>query len=155
MMINRAALATAALLLLSSAAEAQDRFTALIANAPESSVRNGYVVNHRREAVQKELAVRPPTREELGVRLPAGATLQLQRTALQIVQYDGVFRIYQYRVPMSRDSLVAFFEAQGLRYDASQQWIFFPGATREKGDFIDDLHHASGNGLRIWRRVGK
>lgn len=147
--------AVAVLLLPAHVASAQDRFAPIIAGAPESSVRDGYVVNHRREAVQKELTARPPTEAELGVRLPPGARLVPDRTALQIVQYHPGRRIYQYRVAMSREELVHFFEAQGLRWDASQQWLFFPGATRDNGgDFVDALHDAAGGGFRIWRSTG-
>ncbi|MDF1503789.1 hypothetical protein [Roseisolibacter sp. H3M3-2] len=149
----RPATAALALLLVAGAApaRAQDRFTDIIARAPESSVRNGYVVNHRREAVQREITARPPTEAELGVRLPPGARLVPDRTALQIVQYNPVWRVYQYRVAMSREELVRFFTEQGLEYDASQQWLYFPGGRKKEGGFIDDLHHGA-QGIRIWRR---
>jgi hypothetical protein len=54
-----------------------------IAGAPESTVRNGFVVNHRREAVQREITARPPTEAELGVRLPPGARPLHEVTARQ------------------------------------------------------------------------
>lgn len=132
-------------------AGAQDRFAAAIAGAPESSVRNGFVVNHRREAVQREITARPPTETELGVRLPPGARLMAEVSARQIAQYHPEWRIFQYRVAMSRDELGRFFAEQGLRYEPSEGRAYFPGATNERGDFIDGLANASG-GIRIWRK---
>ena len=132
-------------------AGAQDRFAAAIAGAPESTVRNGYVVNHRREAVQREITARPPTEAELGVRLPPSARLLHEVTARQIAQYHPVWRIFQYRVALSRDELGRFFTEQGLRYEPSEGRAYFPGATNERGDFIDGLANASGTGIRIWR----
>ncbi|HYD51105.1 MAG TPA: hypothetical protein VEA99_00710 [Gemmatimonadaceae bacterium] len=147
------ALALAAVLTPPSVREAgaQDRFAAAIAGAPESSVRNGFVVNHRREAVQREITARPPTQAELGVRLPPGARLLHEVTARQIAQYHPGWRIFQYRVTMSRDELGRFFAEQGLRYEPSEGRAYFPGATNERGDFIDGLAIASGTGIRIWR----
>lgn len=147
------ALALAAVLTPPSArdARAQDRFAAVIAGAPESSVRNGYVVNHRREAVQREITARPPTEAELGVRLPPGARLLHEVTARQIVQYHPGWRIFQYRMAMSRDELGRFFAEQGLRYEPSEGRAYFPGATNERGDFIDGLAIAASTGIRIWR----
>lgn len=131
--------------------DAQDRFAAAIAGAPESTVRNGYVVNHRRAAVQRELTARPPTEAELGVRLPPGARLLHEVTARQIAQYHPGWRIFQYRVAMSRDELGGFFAAQGLRYEPSEGRAYFPGASNQRGDFIDGLAIASSTGIRIWR----
>jgi hypothetical protein len=132
-------------------AHAQDRFAEAIAGAPESTVRNGFVVNHRREAVQREITARPPTEAELGVRLPPGARLVHERTALQIVQYHPVWHIFQYRVAMSSDELGRFFAEQGLRYEPSEGRAYFPSATNERGDFIDGLGNATDSGIRIWR----
>ena len=147
------ALALAAALTTLSArdAGAQDRFAVAIAGAPESTVRNGYVVNHRREAVQRELTARPPSEAELGVRLPPGARLLHEVTARQIAQYYPAWRIFQYRVAMSREELGRFFTEQGLRYAPSEGRAYFPGATNQRGDFIDGLADASGTGIRIWR----
>ena len=149
------ALTLAAALALPAArhAGAQDRFTPAIAGAPESTVRNGYVVNHRREAVQRELTARPPTEAELGVRLPAGAQLRAELTARQIVQYHPVWRVYQYRVALSKEELARHFTGQGLRYEASEGRVYFPGATREQGDFMDGLGDAALGGFRIWRAL--
>lgn len=132
---------------------AQDRFTPIIAGAPESSVRNGYVVNHRREALQREITARPPTEGELGVRLPAGAELRHELTARQIAQYHPVWRIYQYRVALSKEDLARHFVAQGLRFEASEGRLYFPGATRDQGDFIDGLAATGVQDFRIWRAV--
>jgi hypothetical protein len=129
----------------------QDRFAAAIAGAPESTVRDGYVVNHRREAVQREITARPPTEAELGVRLPPGARLLAEVTARQIAQYHPVWRIFQYRVAMSPDELGRFFAEQGLRYAPAEGRAYFPGATLERGDFIDGLGAAPSGGIRIWR----
>ncbi len=147
------ALALAAALTLAGVrdAGAQDRFAAAIAGAPESTVRNGFVVNHRREAVQREITARPPTEAELGVRLPPGARLLAEVTARQIAQYHPVWRIFQYRVPIARDELGRFFAEQGLRYEPSEGRAYFPGATNARGDFIDGLAIASETGIRIWR----
>lgn len=84
-----------------------DRSTSIIEQAPESTGVNGYVVNNRRVAVQKELSARPPTHEELGVTIPMGARLELERTARQIAQYHPHWRIYEYavEVPESRSPL--------------------------------------------------
>jgi hypothetical protein len=149
------ALALTAALVLPAArdAGAQDRFTPVIAGAPESTVRNGYVVNHRREAVQRELTARPPTEAELGVRLPPGAQLRHELSARQIVQYHPVWRIYQYRVALPKEELARHFTAQGLRYEASEGRAYFPNATRDRGDFIDGLGDAALTGLRIWRAL--
>ena len=152
-MLRAFTLATALTLLAAPPAGAQDRFTPIIAGAPESSVRNGYVVNHRREAVQRELTARPPTEAELGVRLPPGAQLRHELTARQIAQYHPVWRIYQYRTAMAREALARHFTAQGLRYEASEGRMYFPGATRERGDFIDGLADAALTGIRIWRAL--
>ena len=152
-MLRAAALATVLTLSATQRVAAQDRFTAIIVGAPESSVRNGYVVNHRREAVQRELTARPPTEAELGVRLPPGAQLRHEVTARQIAQYHPVWRVYQYRVALSQEELARHFTAQGLRYEASEGRLYFPGATRDRGDFMDGLADAPQQGFRIWRAV--
>jgi hypothetical protein len=67
---------------------------------------NGYVVNNRRVAVQKKLSARPPTHDKLGVTIPEGAHLELERTARQIAQYHPHWRIYQYAVEMPQAELI-------------------------------------------------
>ena len=71
--------------------------------------------------------------------------------ARQIVQLHPVWRVYQYRVPLPKEELARHLTAQGLRYEASEGRAYFPGATHERGDFIDGLAIASGTGFRIWR----
>ena len=129
-----------------------DRFTSIIAAAPESTVVNGYVVNNRRVAVQKELTARPPTPQELGVVLPAGARLDHERTARQIAQYHPNWRIYKYEIEMPRAELVRFFTDQGLTYDRSWNKLFFSRPTGNGEDFIDSLEGDPVEGFRIWRR---
>jgi hypothetical protein len=133
---------------------AVDRFTPIIASAPESSVRNGYVVNHRREAVEKEITTRPPTREELGVELPPGARLDRNNSARQIVQYHPVWRVYDYRLttPVARAELLAFFARQGVTYDQNQQWLVFTGKGGNGEDFIDQISGDPITRFRIWRK---
>lgn len=65
---------------------AQACIASIIEQAPESTVVNGYVVNNRSVAVQKDLSARPPTHDELGVTIPAGSRLEPGRTARQIAQ---------------------------------------------------------------------
>jgi hypothetical protein len=92
------------------------RFTLIIENAPESTVNaKGFVVSPKRVLIQKELMAQRPSVAELGVRLPAGAKLKAEESARQIVQYDPVWRVYEYRLAMPRGELLRFFEAQGLR----------------------------------------
>lgn len=129
-----------------------DRFTSIIAQAPESTVVNGYVVNNRRVAVQKELTARPPTRNEIGVVLPTGARLDYERTARQIVQYDPNWRIYQYDLEMPKADLVRHFTDQGLSFDPSWNRLFFTKPTGNGEDFIDNLGGDQAEGFRIWRR---
>lgn len=136
----------------SNRAAVTDRYTGIIAEAPESTVVNGLVVNHRRVAVQKELTARPPTREEIGVQLPKGARLELETTARQIAQYDPHWRIYQYRLEMPKADLVRFFTDQGLAFDQSWNRLFFPKPAGNGEDFIDNLGGDSAEGFRIWRR---
>ena len=133
-------------------ATATDRFTSIIAEAPESTVVNGYVVNNRRIAVQKELTARPPTHDELGVLLPRGARLDYERTARQIAQYNPNWRIYQYTLEMPRADLIRFFTDQGLTYDRSWNRLFFSKSARDGEEFIDNLEGDPVEGFRIWRR---
>jgi hypothetical protein len=152
-MLRAVVLATVLTLPAAQRVAAQDRFTPIIAGAPESSVRDGYVDNHRREAVQRELTARPPTEAELGVRLPPGAQLRPELTARQIAQYHPVWRVYQYRVALAKEDLARHFTAQGLRYEAAEGRVYFPSATRERGDFMDGLADAAQQGFRIWRAL--
>jgi len=137
---------------------ARDRFTPIIEAAPKSSVQNGALVNHKRVAVQEELAQRPPTRGELGVELPAGSRLDLYETALQIAQYHPVWRIYEYQLgtPREREDFIDFFTRQGLHFNQRKYRINFPappGVDERDAEFID----FSGDpveSFRIWRRPG-
>lgn len=127
---------------------ALDRFSSIIAGGAESTVNSGgYVVNHKREDVQKELAARPPTFEELGVKVPPKAKLKLTETARQIVQYDPVWRIFDYKLKMGREEFVAYFLAQGLTHDENR--MVFPGSE----DFIDGIAVDGVTEFRIWRKV--
>ena len=130
-----------------------DRFTQIIAQAGESTVtKGGFVVNQRRIAVQKELSRRQPTAAELGVKLPPKASLKLERTALQIVQYNPVWRVYDFHVSMPRAEFVSFFEAQGLVLDTHKNVLLFPGTGQGDAEFIDGLFGDTISDFRIWRR---
>jgi type II secretory pathway pseudopilin PulG len=132
-------------------AAATDRFTSIIASAPESTVVNGYVVNNRRVAVQKELEARPPTHDELGVALPNGARLEFERTARQIAQYHPYWRIYEYSLEMPKADLLRFFTDQGLTVDQSMHRLHFSKPAGNGEDFIDNLQGDPVEGFRIWR----
>ncbi len=130
-----------------------DRFAQIIAQAGESTVtKGGFVVNQKRVAVQKELSRRPPTVTELGVKLPPNASLNLKRTALQIVQYNPVWRVYDFRVSMPRSEFVKFFEEQGLVFNINKNVLLFPGAAPHDAEFIDGLFGNVISEFRIWRR---
>jgi hypothetical protein len=132
---------------------AMDRFTQTIEQAGESTVTKGnFVVNQKRIAVQKELSRRPPTAAELGVKLPPKTSLKLERTALQIVQYNPVWRVYDFHISMPRSEFVAFFEAQGLVFDTHKNVLLFPGAAQGDAEFIDGLFGDVISEFRIWRR---
>lgn len=132
---------------------ATDRFTQIIAQAGDSTVtKGGYVVNQKRVAVQKELSRRPPTAAELGVKLPPKASLKIERTALQIVQYNPVWRVYDFRVSMPRAEFVKFFEEQGLVFEIHKNVLLFPGAAPNDAEFIDGLFGDVISEFRIWRR---
>jgi len=132
-------------------ATATDRFTSIIATAPESTVVNGHVVNNRRIAVQEELEARPPTHAELGVVVPKGARLEFERTARQIVQYHPYWRIYEYALDMPKADLLRFFTDQGLTLDQSMHRLRFSKPTGNGEDFIDNLQGDPVEGFRIWR----
>ena len=101
---------------------ASDRFTSIVESAGESTVTSGgFLVNQKRVAVQKELAKRPPTPEELGVKLPPKSVLMLEQTARQIAQYHPVWRVYEYRVQMPRAEFTRYFQEQGLAFDQPTQ----------------------------------
>jgi hypothetical protein len=132
---------------------ADDRFTPLIENAGEPVVNsNGFVVNQARVAVQKELSQRPPTAEELGVKLPSKAKLSLETTARQIAQYDPTWRVYEFKIQMPRDDFKRFFLAQGLRFDQSSNVLRLPDRPGHQGEFIDGLSDDPLENFRIWRR---
>ena len=129
---------------------AEDRFTAIVESGAEPTVTaGGYLVNQKRVAVQKELSVRPPTREEIGVELPKGAKFNLVETSRQIAQYHPKWRIYQYSVTMPRKDLITFFEGQGLSYDVHAANLKFGAGG---GEFIDGLTADDRHQIRIWRR---
>jgi hypothetical protein len=128
-----------------------DRFKSIIERAPESTVRNGFVINNRRVAVQKELSARPPTRDELGVEIPKGARLELERTARQIAQHHPYWRIYEYAVEMPQADLLRFFTEQGLTFDRSRHELRFSKPAGNGKDFIDNLQGDPVRGFRIWR----
>jgi len=108
-----------------------------------------YLVNQKRAAVQRELTQRPPTPDELGVRLPSGSKLQLEQTARQIAQYHPAWRIYEYRISMSRADFIEHFQQQGLSFSQSANQLKF-GNTG--GDFIDGFTGDSMSSFRIWRK---
>ena len=132
-----------------SGSHAADRFAKIVDEGGDpTTTAGGFVVNQKRIAVQKELTARPPTAEELGVKLPAGAKLMLIETARQIAQYHPAWRIYQYKVELPREALIAHFEAQGLRYDVNAANLKFGNAG---GDFVDGLSQSGQHQLRVWR----
>lgn len=112
---------------------------------------NGYVVNNRQVAVQKELSARPPTHDELGVTIPEGARLELERTARQIAQYHPYWRIYEYAVEMPEADLIRFFTDQGLTVDPSGHKLYFSKPAGKGEDFIDELGGDPVDGFRFWR----
>lgn len=132
---------------------ALDRFTQIIEQAGESTVtKGGFVVNQKRVAIQKELSRRPPTDAELGVKLPPETSLKLERTALQIVQYNPVWRVYDFRLSMPRSDFISFFEAQGLVFDPHKNALLFPSTAPNNAEFIGVLFGEIINEFRIWRR---
>lgn len=148
-----AAIALALAVALPGVSAAADRFTPIVEQAGESTVtKGGYIVNQKRVAVQGELAKRPPTTAELGVKLPARASLKLENTARQIAQYHPTWRVYDYRLSMPRSEFIRFFEAQGLVFDVHKNGLLFPGASRDEAEFIDGLDGDPISGFRIWRR---
>lgn len=129
---------------------AADRFAAIVENGGEPTVtKGGFLVNQKRAAVQKELTARPPTAQELGVKLPPGSRLMLEQSSRQIAQYHPDWRIYQYSVTMPRSALIAHFQDQGLRYDESNANLKFGNGA---DDFIDGLSPKDRHQFRIWRR---
>lgn len=148
--VGAVVLAAALFFGLASSAHAFDRFTKSIAEGGEPTVTSGgFVVNQQRVAVQKELTARPPTAEEVGVKLPPGATLMRVETARQIAQYHPHWRIYQYQVHLPREAVISHFVAQGLTYDENDANLKFgnPG-----GDFVDGLSRQDSHKIRVWRK---
>ncbi len=136
--------------LFASGSHAADRFAKIVDEGGDpTTTAGGFVVNQKRIAVQKELTARTPTAEELGVKLPAGAKLMLIETARQIAQYHPAWRIYQYKVELPREAVIAHFEAQGLRYDMNAANLKFGNAG---GDFVDGLSQSGQHQLRVWRK---
>lgn len=132
---------------------ATDRFTQIVEQGGEPTVtKGGFLVNQKRVAVQGELARRPPTPAELGVKVPAKASLRLEQTARQIAQYHPVWRVYDFRLSMPRAEFIKFFEAQGLTFDIHKNTLLFPGAAPDDAEFIDGLVGDPISGFRIWRR---
>lgn len=143
-------IAFAFLVILPGVCAATDRFTQIVENGGEPTVTaGGYLVNQKRIAVQKELTQRPPTADELGVKLPSGSKLQLEQTARQIAQYHPAWRIYAYSVEMPRAGFIEFFEKQGLTFDKSANNLKFGNAG---GDFIDGLSGETIKSFRVWRK---
>ena len=139
--------------ILPSVCSAADRFTQIVEQAGESTVtKGGSLVNQKRVGVQSELARRPPTPAELGVKLPAKSALKLEQTARQIAQYHPVWRVYDFRLSMSRAEFIKFFEAQGLTFDIHKNVMLFPGAAPDDSEFIDGLVGDPIDGFRVWRR---
>ncbi len=137
-------------LLIPGSVPADDRFTNIVEEGPEPTVTTGgFVVNQKRVAVQKALTQRPPTADELGVRLPPGSKLMLEQTARQLAQYHPVWRIFQYSVTMPRTALIAHFEEQGLTYDQSHANLKFGSGS---GDFVDGLSKEDRHQIRVWRK---
>ena len=129
---------------------AADRFAAIVEATGEPTVtKGGYVVNQKRVAVQAELSKRPPTSQDLGVRLPPGSALKLHETAGQIAHYHPIWRVYEYRLTIPRAEFISFFEAQGLRFDKSGNLLKFDNAGN---DFIDGLSGDPMTGFRVWRK---
>jgi|GEM_PF-6136026 len=132
---------------------ATDRFTQIVEQGGEPTVtKGGFLVNQKRAAVQSELARKPPTTAELGVKVPAMASLKLEQTARQIAQYHPVWRVYDFHLSMSRSEFIKFFEAQGLTLDTHKNVLLFPGAAPDDAEFIDGLVGDPIRGFRVWRR---
>ena len=136
--------------LLASTLANADRFSKIVEEGGEPTVTaGGYLVNHKRIAVQRELAQRPPTPDELGVKVPSGSKLQLEQTARQIAQYHPAWRIYEYRVAMPRAEFIEYFQKQGLTFDKSANNLKFGNAGE---GFIDGLSGETIQSFRIWRK---
>ena len=136
-------------LLFSATVASADRFTKIVEEGAEpTTTAGGYLVNQKRVAVQKELAQRPPTASELGLTLPPGSRLQLERTARQIAQYHPVWRIYEYQIEVSRAEFIAHFQKQGMRFDQSSNQLKFG----DNGEFIDGFSGETMKSFRIWRK---
>lgn len=140
-------------MVLPTVCEAMDRFTPILEQAGESTVtKGGFIVNQKRIEVQGELARRPPTTAELGVKVPPKALLKLEQTARQIAQYHPIWRVYDFRLSMARSEFVKFFEAQGLVFDIHKNVLIFPGAAANDAEFIDGLFGDPISEFRVWRR---
>lgn len=139
--------------ILPSVCVATDRFTQIIEQGGEPTVtKDGFLINQKRAAVQSELARKLPTTAELGVKVPANASLKLEQTARQIAQYHPVWRVYDFHLTMSRSEFVKYFEAQGLTLDTHKNVLLFPGAAPDDAEFIDGLVGDPIRGFRVWRR---
>lgn len=129
---------------------ASDRFTTIVESAGDSTVSGGgFRVNQKRVAVQRELAQRPPTLAELGVKLPPKSALMLEQTARQIAQYHPVWRVYEYRLQMPRSEFTQYFQDQGLAFDVHANQLKFGNLG---GEFIDGLSEDPITSFRVWRR---
>ncbi|MCE9658712.1 MAG: hypothetical protein K8R60_09155 [Burkholderiales bacterium] len=137
-------------LLLAATCATADRFARIVEEGGEPTVTaGGYLVNQKRVAVQKELTQRPPTPGELGLTLPPGAKLQIEGTARQIAQYHPAWRVYEYRIEMSRAAFVEHFQKQGMSFDRSANNLKFGNGS---GDFIDGFSGETMKSFRIWRK---
>jgi hypothetical protein len=83
------------------------------------------------------------------VGLPPGAQLMLEPTARQIAQYHPAWRIDRHKVNPSRDARVAFFSAQGLRYDEHAAKLTF---NQPEGDVVDGMWRSDQQPSRVWRK---
>lgn len=151
--LSAAAIAIAVLMLITThAAYAQDRFTKIIEGAGESTVNaSGELVNQKRVAVQAEITKRPPSLDELGLKLPPGSKLQVVQTARQLAQYHPVWRVYEFSVSLPRDAFISHFESQGLTFDIHSNLLRFPGSE----DFVDGLFGEQISSFRVWRKPKK
>jgi len=134
---------------LASVSLAQDRFASIIDRAAESTVTSGgFIVNQKRVAIQAEIAKRPPSSAELGVKVPQDSKLRTEQTARQIAQYHPAWRVYDFSVFMPRSAFIQHFERQGLSLDPSANVLRFPGSE----DFIDGLVGEQISSFRVWRK---
>lgn len=146
------ALGLLAALSLPAAAFAADRLTPFF-DTGKATATGGFVATQQRAAVQMELSLRPPTPQELGVKLPAKATLKVESTARQMTEYDPAWRVYEYNAAaMPKAEFVRFFQGQGLTMNTARNVLVIPGQGPDGSGFVDGLQSDPVQDFRVWRK---